>query len=294
MATDYGIRPLQYRLPEATHVAGVVLQVADLDRSIAYYEQVIGLRVQQRDRSVARLGPHADETTLLELRERSGARHVPPQGHLGLYHFAILLPNRTDLGRFVAHLSQQDVRVGSADHLVSESIYLWDADGLGIEVYADRPRSEWRVDGDQLRMATIPLDLRGLMRAAERSVWSGAPAGTTIGHVHLNVGELSRAEAFYHAGVGLDKVVWSFPGALFLSAGGYHHHLGTNTWARGASPATAEDARLLEWQLVLPSIHDVQKASESIRKAGHLVTECDDDYVTQDDWGTALRLTARR
>ena len=143
--------------------------------------------------------------------------------------------------------------VGSSDHGVSKSLYLTDPDGLGIEVYADRPRSEWHRDGRQLLMATEPLDVRGVVAAAGGEQWSGMPDGTRLGHVHLFVANLDEGEKFYHAGLGFDKVVWSYPGALFLSAGGYHHHLGTNTWAQHASPATDHDARLLDWEIVVPA-----------------------------------------
>ena len=153
-------------------------------------------------------------------------------GQLGLYHFAILLPDRAALGRFVAHLARIGERAGASDHLVSEALYLSDPDGLGIEVYADRPRATWRYDGQrQLAMDTRPLDLNSLVQAAGGEPWTGMPAGTVMGHVHLHVGDIERAAAFYHAALGLDKVVWSYPGALFLSAGGYHHHVGLNTWA---------------------------------------------------------------
>ena len=143
-----------------------------------------------------------------------------------------------------------------SNHLVSEAVYLSDPDGLGIEVYADRPRGTWQHEGRQLVMATEPLDVEDVVRAGGGEPWSGMPAGTTLGHVHLFVGDLDAAARFYHEGLGFDKTVWSYPGALFLSAGGYHHHLGTNTWAVGAVPAGEGDARLLEWEIVLPGLRE--------------------------------------
>src|SRR5690606_740815 len=145
---------------------------------------------------------------------------------LGLYHFAILVPDRATLGRFVAHLAATGVRFGASDHLVSEALYLRDPDGLGIEVYVDRPRSEWATSRRKLEMATEPLDLARVASAGQGEAWGGQPAGTRIGHVHLRVADRERSATFYHHGLGLDKMVWSYPGALFLSAGGYHHHLG--------------------------------------------------------------------
>jgi len=289
---EYGIRPPGYRLPDATRVGRVRLQVADLGRSVAYYTDVIGLKTVRRIDGSAALAAGGSDQVLVELQERRGIRPVPPQGRLGLFHFALLVPERADLGRFVAHLADVDARVASADHLVSEALYLWDPDGLGIEVYADRPRSEWRLRGRELAMATEPLDLRSLIRAGQRAPWKGLPHGTVMGHVHLSVGSLDRAGALYHAALGLDKVVWSFPGALFLAAGGYHHHLGTNTWADGASPAGEDDARLIEWELVLPAREEVGAAGDSLNKSGYDVWNDGDDRIVSDDWGTRLRLTA--
>jgi catechol 2,3-dioxygenase len=197
------------------------------------------------------------------------------------------------LARFVAHIAGENIRIGSADHLVSEALYLWDPDGLGIEVYADRPRSEWRTNGREVVMATEPLDLRGLIRTAGDAPWTGLPNGTVIGHVHLHVGDLARAEAMYHSALGLDKMVWSYPGALFLAAGGYHHHLGTNTWVEHASPAADDEARLLEWELVLPAA-DVVAAARNVAESGFTVEDDGKDRIVVDDWGTRVRIVGER
>ena len=289
-ASDYGIIPPGYRLPAETRLGTVSLQVADLERSLAYYERVLGLRVRARSVQDATLGPQADETALVALRERPGAAPVPRRGRLGLYHFAILLPDRAALGRFVRHLAEIGEHPGMSDHLVSEAVYLTDPDGLGIEVYADRPRGAWRYEGRQLLMATEPLDVEGLVRTAGPEEWTGIPAGTVIGHLHLHVGDLEAAAEFYHTGLGLDKVVWSYPGALFLSAGGYHHHLGVNTWARGAAPASEADARLLEWEVRVPAVADARAALASLARAGVAVEAAEDGGVARDPWGTAVRV----
>jgi catechol 2,3-dioxygenase len=286
----FGIPPPDHRLPEATHVGAVRLQVADLDRSLTFYTSVLGLRATAVEGGSARLTPHDDDTTLVELHVRLGARPVPRRGRLGLFHFAILVPDRAALGRFLTHISSQGVYAASADHAVSEALYLADPDGLGIEVYADRPRASWRRQGQELFMTTEPLDLRDLMRAGSDRPFTGLPAGTTMGHVHLHVGNLDTAAAFYHVGLGLDRVVWSYPGALFLSAGGYHHHLGTNTWAAGAPRAEEDDARLLEWELVLPAAADVQAAAHGLERAGAAVRLDGLDCVAADPWGTVVRL----
>ncbi len=289
-APEYGVAPPGYRLPADSRLGPVRLQVADLARSLAYYERVLGLRVLARGSQNATLGPQGDATTLVELHERPGAAPVPRRGRLGLYHFAILLPERAALGRFVRHLAEVGEYAGMSDHLVSEAVYLTDPDGLGIEVYADRPKSAWRRDGQQLAMATEPLDVAGLIRAAGPERWAGMPAGTVTGHVHLFVGDIDAAAAFYHAGLGLDKVVWSYPGALFLSAGGYHHHLGVNTWAREAAPAGEDDARLLEWEVRVPAREDARAALASLARAGALVEGGEDGGVARDPWGTVVRV----
>lgn len=291
-ASGYGVRPPSYRLPEGARLGGVRLQVASLERSLTWYQRVLGLRVVRQSAGFAALGPHGSGRPLVELRERPGAVSVPRPARLGLYHFAILLPDRASLGRFVRHLASLGERAGMADHRVSEAIYLSDPDGLGIEIYADRPRAAWEVAAGQLVMTTDPLDVEDLVAAGGSAAWDGMPAGTTMGHVHLHVGDLREAERFYHGALGFDKVVWSYPGALFLSAGGYHHHLGTNTWARGARPAGEDDARLLEWTVLLPAEGDVAAAAESLRSAGYTPSVDGDDVTVTDPWGTKLRLSA--
>jgi catechol 2,3-dioxygenase len=289
-----GIRPKGYRLPEETRLGRVRLQVADLDRSIAFYETVLGMRVIERTSDAADLGPHGEERTIIHLRQLRSARPVPRRGLLGLYHFAILLPDRASLGRFVAHLAEIGAYAGMSDHFVSEAVYLTDPDGLGIEVYADRPRDAWRYDERQLFMTTKQLDVDDLIRSAAGEPWSGMPAGTVLGHVHLYVGDIEKAEEFYHCALGFDKVVWSYPGALFMSAGGYHHHLGTNTWAKGAPSATDEDARLLEWEIVVPTKQDADEAARSVVAAGYAAKPDGSDWILTDPWGTSLRLVPER
>ena len=287
-----GIQPPGYRLPDAAHVGLVRLQVSDLTASSLFYTRVLGFRVIRREAAVAALGPQSGPA-VIELHEQRTARPVPRRGLIGLYHFAILLPDRASLGRFVAHLVEAGVYAGSADHLVSEALYLSDPDGLGIEVYADRARATWRTNGGEIAMATQPLDLQSLVRAAGDTPWTGMPAGTSIGHVHFHVTTLDEAEAFYHHALGFDKVVWSYPGALFFSAGGYHHHVGTNTWAAGSTAAGPEDARLLEWELQLPGGHDIEAASENAAKAGFRVRADGDDRLITDSSGITVRLTQR-
>lgn len=294
---SYGQAPDGFRLPAGTAAGPVRLQVADLERSLDFYQGTLGLRVLTRDGSSALLGPVGNTaTSLVELRERRSARPAPRRGRLGLFHFAILLPDRAALGRFVLHLEAIGARVGAADHLVSEALYLHDPDGLGIEVYADRPRETWRRAGRELMMATDPLDLASLSRAAGDEAWAGMPEGTTMGHLHLHVGDLAVASRFYSDGLGFDRTVWSYPGALFLGAGGYHHHLGTNLWAGPAArPPGDDEAHLLEWTLELPESASLERAVESLTRAGYPCESSGDGgsgAVIRDPWNTAVRLRA--
>ena len=292
---SYGQPPRGFRLPIGTRLGQVRLQVADLTRSVSFYQDVLGLRLIDAAGPGAVLSAEGDNSPLVELREVRGTRPVPRKGALGLYHFAILLPDRSSLGRFVRHLGDIGVRAGAGDHLVSESFYLQDPDNLGIEVYADRPRSTWRRVGRELMMATDPVDVGGLVQAAGEARWAGAPAGTTMGHVHLHVGDLAQADAFYSEALGFDRTVWHYPGALFLAAGGYHHHVGTNTWAGpGATTPQPDDARLLEWTIVLPDRTSLIEVEASLGRGKYSVLWDGDadpkqELVTHDPWGTPLR-----
>ncbi|HEX2164188.1 MAG TPA: VOC family protein, partial [Thermoanaerobaculia bacterium] len=287
-AGGYGIPPEGPRLPAATAVGSVHLQVADLDRTLGWYGEVLGFAAH-REGPAAALGVPGGGRPLVHLRARPGARPAPRSGRFGLYHFAILLPDRADLGRFVRHLGRLGHDAGMADHAVSEAIYLRDPDGLGIEVYVDRPRDAWRTRGRELVMTTEPLDADDLVAAGGEAPWSGLPAGTAIGHVHLHVGDLARADAFYRSALGLDKTVWSYPGALFFSAGGYHHHLGTNTWSPGPAPAE-DEARLLSWELTVPE-GGADRAADRLRAAGHAVEPLPGGgWRAGDPWGTPLHL----
>jgi catechol 2,3-dioxygenase len=290
-AVEYGRRPKGYRLPEESHLGAVRLQVSNLDRSVQWYQDVLGVKVLSKTAQGATLAAQNESQPLLELREKKGIKPVPRSGLLGLYHYAILLPDRLALGRFIGHLAELGMHAGMSDHFVSEAVYISDPDGLGIEVYADRPRSQWKVEDRQLSMTTLPLNARALVEAAGNEAWTGLPAGTVIGHVHLFVGDIDRAAAFYHDLVGFDKVVWSYPGALFMSAGGYHHHLGTNVWAAQSPPASDDDAKLIEWEIVVPRATDVAAVEASVKQSAAVDRE-GESILLRDPWGTAVRVRA--
>jgi catechol 2,3-dioxygenase len=285
------VPPRGFRLPAETRLGPVKLQVADLGRSLAFYESVLGLRAVERNDGRVSLGVQDEQRVLVELIEHPGAHQARRRGRLGLFHFAILLPDRSALGTFVQHLADIDLAAGAADHLVSEALYLYDPDGLGIEVYADRARDTWRRTGRELMMASDPLDLDDVTRAAGGQRWAGMPARTVMGHVHLHVGDLDEAEGFFSEALGFDRMVWRYPGALFLAAGGYHHHLGTNVWAGPDAPRPGpDDARLLEWTIELPDENAISGASASLDAAGYRTEASSGELVTEDPWGTAIRL----
>lgn len=294
---SYGRPPTGHRLPAPTTLGPVRLLIADLGRSLEYYQQVLGLEVLQQTASGAALGA-STTTRLVELVERPGIRPSPGRARTGLFHFAILLPDRPSLARFARHLRELGVAAGASDHLVSEALYLQDPDNLGIEVYRDRPRTAWRRVGRELMMATDPIDMTGLLEAAGSEPWTGVPAGTTMGHVHLHVGDLGRAKAFFSEGLGFDQTVWGYPGALFLGAGGYHHHLGTNLWAgpRATRPSS-DEAQLLEWTIDLPTSADLAQAAESLVQGQHDPEWQEDSEIgrsvkVRDPWGTGVRIRA--
>jgi catechol 2,3-dioxygenase len=288
---NFGIPAPGFRLPAGTHIGRVTIQVSNLERSLAYYRDLLLFTEIARGEwphgPTATLGA-ADGHVLVELRERAGVRPVPRRGRLGLYHFAVLLPSRPDLGRFLAHLQHHHVPYGAADHLVSEALYLVDPDGITMEVYRDRPRAEWAVAGRELAMASDPLDARGLVEAGGDEPFTGLATGTTMGHVHFYVDDLAGAAEFYHRGLGFDQIVWTFPGALFVSAGGYHHHVGLNIWAAGAPTATDDDSKLIDWELVLPDQAAADGALASLREIGATTT----GNRAADPWGIRVTLIA--
>lgn len=242
-------------LPGAAHIGEVSLVIRDLDRSLAFYRDVLGFQELTRSGRIVSLGA-AGGRTLLTLEERPDAV-LRPRRSAGLFHVAILVPSRAALGRSLRRMIERDWRLtGVADHLVSEALYLDDPDGLGLEIYCDRPRDTWRRNGGEIVMGTEPLDLETLAREpGATQPWCGLDAGTVIGHVHLQVPHLDSAEAFYCSGIGFTPMLRRYPGALFVAAGGYHHHLGLNTWAGvGAPPPPAAAVGLRAFTVEAPEL----------------------------------------
>jgi catechol 2,3-dioxygenase len=273
----------------------VRLRVTDLDRSRRFYEEVLGLQAAEQADGTLAFGVPA-EAPLVELEGDATAAPLD-RGATGLFHLAILVPSRRDLAQALARLAQAGWPLdGASDHLVSEALYLSDPDGNGIEIYRDRPREEWRQREGQLEMSTLPLDLRSVLSELDDTAdaESGAPSGTRIGHVHLQVSDLGPAEAFYSGVLGFDVMVRGYPGALFVSAGGYHHHLGLNTWhSRGASAPATGSVGLRSFEVLLPDAESLASVLSRLKDAGIPVEAQAGGSVVRDPSGNAVLLRTR-
>ncbi len=273
-----------------TTLGEVHLTVSDLGESVDYYERAIGLAVLGRGAGQAALG--VDGRRLIVLTEERGAR--PAGRHTGLYHFALLLPERGHLAARLAHAIRERVPlVGLSDHFVSEALYLSDPDGHGIEIYWDRPRDVW--EGQvAARMTTLPLDVDALLRELDNppdDSQPGLPKGTTMGHVHLKVAGIPEAVAFYRDVLGLALMAQLGAQAAFLAAGGYHHHVGANTWeSAGALPPPNGSAALRHATVVLPDEAERGRILTRVRGAGQDPQETPDGYLVRDPSGNALAL----
>jgi catechol 2,3-dioxygenase len=271
-----------------TTVGPVHLTVADLDRSLKYYREAVGLEVLEQN-GQTRLGAGGRE--LLVLVEEPGAR--PAFGHTGLYHFALLLPERVDLARWLAHAGRDGVPlVGLSDHFVSEAIYLSDPDGHGIEIYWDRPREVWEGQVFE-RMTTLPLDVGSVLAELPEpdEPFECLPVGTVMGHVHLKVASIPDTIAFYRDVLGFDIMAQLGEQAAFLAAGSYHHHIGANTWeSAGASPPPEGTAALRHVTIVLPDAAERDRVFGRLEAAGHAVDQTADGPRVRDPSGNALVL----
>lgn len=276
--------PVRLEAHEAPyHIGAVTLRVQDLARLTAYYRDAIGLRVIRETAGLAELG--VDGAVLVRLVE--GAAR--PTSAAGLFHLAILLPSRQALANWVAHAAAQRIGLdGASDHLVSEALYLSDPEGNGIEIYRDRPRADWPRRNGAIAMATERLDLQKLLGEAQAGAYAGMPEGTGMGHIHLRVGDTSEAEAFYSGALGFDVMV-HYPGASFLSSGGYHHHIAGNIWnSKGAGARAAGEAGLDVFELIARNEADFAAMRARILAGGG--SEGSDGPSIRDPWGNRLVL----
>jgi catechol 2,3-dioxygenase len=275
-----------------TSLGTVRLTVADLARSRAFYERAIGLRAVELDDGAIAFGV-AGERPLIEVRGDSSAPALNRRA-TGLFHLAILLPNRLDLALALARLADARWPLdGASDHLVSEALYLSDPDANGIELYRDREREQWPRAGDRLEMATLALDIDDLLgELSEANRFRPlAPTGTRIGHVHLQIADLDEAETFYSGVLGFDVTVRGYPGALFVSAGGYHHHIGLNTWhSAGAAPPPPGSVGLRSFEVALPSSRRLANVLARVDAAGIEVSTSPDGALVHDPWGNGVLL----
>lgn len=287
----------------ATHVHSIHLTVPNLDRSVRFYVEHLGLQSHRRDGAVAALG--TGQSDLLVVHESPAATRA--HGTTGLYHFALLVPSRPDLARAFRRLAERRTPMqGFADHLVSEAIYLSDPDGNGIEIYRDRPREEWPLVNGQIQMATNPLDLAGLLKDADADADAahpapaaaasgaaprgGLPAGTRMGHVHLHVSRLEDTARFYVGILGFDLIARYGDSALFMSAGGYHHHVGANTWAGVGAPTPPSGAIGLKHVVIgLPDQAAIDDVAARVSAAGLAAVRDAGHLEVVDPSGNALR-----
>ncbi len=268
-----------YSIHPGTLIGPVYLTVSDLAQSIHFYSNVIGFQQIRRTEHTVWLGP--DEAIPLLVLTENRAAQPKPARTTGLYHFAILTPSRLELSRALRRLLAKNYPLqGASDHLVSEALYLSDLDGNGIELYADRPRDTWCKEDGQLKMATVSLNLEDLLKEEEQITgqesgsWEGLPAQTTIGHIHLQVADIPQAEAFYHDVLGFDLMTRYGPSASFMSAGGYHHHIGLNTWTSAGSPPPPPDTvGLRQFMVQLPDEEVYQALREHLYRARVPFTE---------------------
>ncbi|GLX69363.1 VOC family protein [Paenibacillus glycanilyticus] len=280
-----------------TTLGAVKLKISDLTQSLRFYTEVVGLRILEKTDASAALT--ADGKTALVLLEQIPDAIVAPERRrtTGLYHYALLLPNRKELGIVLKRLIAHRIPLGQADHLVSEALYISDPDNNGIEIYADRPRSEWKRDANgDYEMATDPVDWEGLLQeAGEEPITKGLPPETIMGHVHLHTVGIEESRAFYTGLLGFDVVGdYKQMRALFVSAGGYHHHLGLNIWAGIGAPAPSPRSTGLDYYtIVYPDSGTLSAALERLLAAGIAVDQQDGEAYVTDPSSVRIKLTTK-
>lgn len=271
-----------------TYVTNVEIKVSDLQRSLTYYQEVIGFKVLQQESHKATLT--ADGKTALLTIVQPGTVEEKTRFTTGLYHFALLLPSRRDLANVISHFHKNGVYFGASDHDVSEALYLSDPDKNGIEIYADRPEDKWTWHSNQVHMVTEPLNIQSIL-AEGNDTWSGLPTGTVMGHIHLSVSNLTEAEEFYTRGLGFDIVTRYGTQALFISTGRYHHHIGLNTWYSENAPKLGEhQVGLKTFSLRLDNEQQVATMKENLRAIGAPVTDIAGGFQTEDPAGNKILL----
>lgn len=281
---------MNFHTKPTAFVNHVQIKVKDLKRAVSFYQDILGFDILEQSASTVKLTTDG-KTSILSLKQPENA--VSKKANTtGLYHFAILLPEREDLANLVVHLSKQGIPIASSDHLVSEALYLNDLDGNGIEIYIDRSPSGWTWHEQEVMMTVDPLNIEDLLAVpSPESVWRGMPESTVMGHIHLHVSELEKTEEFYVKGLGLDVVNRFGQQALFLSSGKYHHHIAVNLWnGKGASQPSQNSVGLQYFSFVLPDENKRMDVIDNIKRIGGSVIEENNHYITADPSGNRILL----
>lgn len=268
----------------------IVLKVLDIEKSIRFYTEIVGFKVLNRKEKEVSLTADGINPIITIVEPDNVTPKLPRR--TGLYHFALLLPSRFHLGLFLKHLKDTEYPIiGGSHHGVSEAIYLEDPDENGIEVYRDIDSKEWKRDGNQVNMVTDPLDYKGIIEEAGEEKWNEIPEETIIGHIHLHVGDLDKAKRFYCDGLGFDLVMKMANSALFISSGGYHHHIGLNIWNGKNAPALPDNAAGMKYYtLVFPDIDTREDKINNLKSLGYSVIEEDNNIFTKDPSNNLIKL----
>ncbi|MCP3740559.1 VOC family protein [Rossellomorea sp. BNER] len=280
---------MKFQQKPYTFVSQVDLKVENLERSLSFYKQVIGFQILEQSERKATLTADG-KTPLLSIEQPEDVKGKEPRT-TGLYHFALLLPSRADLAKALQHFIKMNIRLGASDHLVSEALYLDDPDGNGIEIYADRPSSTWSWKDGQVVMATEPLNAENLLTETNGEQWNGLPQDTLMGHIHLHVSELEKTKEFYLEGLGFDLVTQYGSQALFISTGGYHHHIGLNTWNGIGAKSPSKNSAGMKWfSLVYPTEEARKNVVNQLKNIGAAIQEDNGEFNTEDPSGNRIRL----
>lgn len=291
-----------FKIGSSMKMGNVSLNVTDLQRSLDFYEKILGFKVVSRiSDEGALLSVDDNSSHIIELSKVKANTDndtfnplVTASRRAGLYHFAILLPERKHLADVLQNLHDNRDHVyfdGLADHLVSESIYIRDTDFIGIEIYRDRPMTEWIWHRNRIEMATLPLNTKNLLRESTDKGWKGMPSKTTIGHVHLHVQDLAKATNFYHEILGLNLTA-TLPSAAFFAAGKYHHHIAVNTWlGTDILPASPQSVGLNHFSIDLTSREEFQRAGKQLSRYGKGFTDLEErSGFTYDSEGIKIQV----
>lgn len=280
---------MKFHQSPTTFVGEANIKVKNLEHSLEFYKKVVGFKVLEQTGKTAKLTAN-EKTTLLSLEQIDNPLARNPKT-TGLFHFAILLPTRYDLGRFLLHLAQLGIQMGAGDHDVSEAIYFNDPDGNGIEVYRDRPSNKWEWTNGEVKMGTKELDAQAIVQEGKGHEWISLPSDTVMGHIHLQVSDLKSVEEFYRKGLGFDVVCRYGKQALFISKGGYHHHIGLNTWnSLGASAPDKNSVGLKWFSLEYPNEEERAAIITQLKQIGVAIEEVNGHYMVVDPSGNHILL----